>query len=203
VQADYQMLEDNEINPTLVTSDSPIPTTVSAQAYDQPPGEAEEDKLLQLLEVLSAETVGLSEQLVRERHLITDLCSILHEILINLNTEIEIPIDRVAKLNSASRIKVDKETNLQVYWSNGKQDSKPLQSYPTDVVLDVLWAMSPALSKIIKASMEEAKRRINLLMKIRERLNLFHEALNESSKESWPPAPEQEGETVWVEEDRV
>ena len=96
---------------------------------------------------------------------------------------------------------MDEETNLQVHWSNGRQDSKPLQDYPTDVILDVLWAMFPALSKIIKASMEKAKRRINLLVKIRERLNLFHEALNESSKESWSPATEKKVETIWVEED--
>jgi hypothetical protein len=178
------MSEDKEMNLQISSDENLVHQQLYTPTFSQPQKNVDEDSLLELLKDMSAETAELNEFLARERELTSDLCEILHEILAHLQVSFNIPIGKIAKFNSAMRLKLDKEACLVIFWSENNVDSKPLKEHVPDVILDVFWAILPELGNVVRASMEGVKRRVNILVKIREQMKLFHEMLKKPSNDS-------------------
>lgn len=143
-----------------------------------------EKKFAELLAAISDETLQLSEFLIEEKRLVQELCELLREILKRLKMSFEIPTRAVPEFQGkAKKILLNDEGHLLLILEGENVNSKILEDYPPEVVLNVIWNIIPALEKSLKAYRKKISKRVGIFEKIKKELKNIQKVFSSSEHE--------------------
>ena len=142
-----------------------------------------EEKFSELLRSINDDTKQLGEFLIEERNMVKDICIYLKGIFSQLNIAIILPNIPIPPFKTSKEIILNSQGHLIIVKEDNIVESRPLQNYPPEVVLIIVWGVIPKLKEIIHTYMKQVSSRINLLDKINEELKNVQESFNISQRE--------------------
>lgn len=129
-----------------------------------------EQKLQELLKSISEETLQLSEFLIEENNLMTDLCISLKHILKKLNVSFNIPPQNVPLTKKVKKVILNDEGHLILVHEKGDVTSAYLAEYTPEIVMSVLWVIMPELAKVIMLYRKKISTRVNFFGRVKKEL---------------------------------
>jgi len=129
-----------------------------------------EQKLQELLKIISEETLQLSEFLMEEEKLIKELCSSLKQILKKLNVSFNIPSKDMPIKTKVKRVILNEECHLILVYEKGDVHSAFLADYPPEIVMATLLVIMPELAKVIMLYRKKISARVSFFGRIKKEL---------------------------------
>jgi hypothetical protein len=136
-----------------------------------------EQKLQELLRSLSEETLQLSEFLMEEKKLVNDLCISFKRILKKLNVSFNIPPRDIPVKKKVKKVILNEEGHLILVYEKGEVYSAFLAEYPPEILMAVLWIITPELAKVIMLYRKKISTRVNFFGKIKKELKNIAKAI--------------------------
>jgi hypothetical protein len=136
-----------------------------------------EQKLQELLRSLSEETLQLSEFLMEEKKLVNELCISFKRILKKLNVSFAIPPRGIPVKKKVKKVILNEEGHLILVYEKGEVYSAFLAEYPPEIVMAVLWIITPELAKVIMLYRKKISTRVNFFGKIKKELKNIAKAI--------------------------
>jgi len=176
----------------LQTEDKSQPGSVNSQSggtSSESPGRVEksvgemEQKFDDLLRVVKEETLQLSEFLIEEKRLVQELCLLLKLTLRQLNASFHISPKMISIPEKVNHIILNEEGHLILIDDKGGVNSKALEDYPPETILNVLWVVLPELSEIIVGYRKRISFRVNVFEKISHEFKNLHKMFTRTSEE--------------------
>jgi hypothetical protein len=167
-----QLPTEDESKQGSVSSQSGEGSLASFEKDDKPVGEMEQ-KFDDLLRVVKEETLQLSEFLIEEKRLVQELCLLLKLTLRQLNASFHLSPKMISIPEKVNHVILNEEGHLILIDEKGGVNSKALEDYSPEIILNVLWVVLPELSEIIVGYRKRISFRVNVFEKIsREFRNL-------------------------------
>jgi len=129
-----------------------------------------EQKLQELLKNISEETLQLSEFLMEENKLMSDLCVSLKQILKKLNVSFNIPPQDLPIHKKVKKVILNEEGHLILIYEKGDVYSAFLAEYPPEIVMATLWIVMPELAKVVMLYRKKIGTRVNFFGKVKKEL---------------------------------
>lgn len=129
-----------------------------------------EQKLQELLKSIGEETLQLSEFLMEENKLMSDLCASLKQILRKLNVSFNIPPQDLPIHKKVKRVILNEEGHLILVYEKGDVNSAFLAEYPPEIVMATLWIVMPELAKVVMLYRKKIGTRVNFFGKVKKEL---------------------------------
>ncbi|RLI41980.1 hypothetical protein DRO59_05455 [Candidatus Bathyarchaeota archaeon] len=120
-----------------------------------------EQKLQELLRSINEETLQLSEFLMEEHELMTEVCTSLKHVLKKLNVSFNIPLKDIPIKKKTKKVILNEEGHLILVYEKGDVYSAFLAEYPPEIVMAVLWVLMPELAKVIMLYRKKISTRVN------------------------------------------
>jgi len=146
--------------------------------------------LPELLKSIREGTKSLMESKAEDARLSRELCATFSAYTSWLDVTLEIPPEALPKFYNAAKMFLSPKGDLIVVDRRGTINSRPLEEYPTEVVLTVIWHALPKLQSKIDGYLHRLDERLEFLGKINEELknlSLFAERVKEGA--SYPEKP--------------
>jgi len=148
------------------------------------------DQIQESLKIMNEETLQLSEFLLQEGKLVKELCVLLKQVLKRLNMAFNIPSNVFPGSLRAQQIILNEEAHLIFISNENKVESKALEDFPPEVILNVTSFIIPKLTNSLISYRKKISSRIGLFNKINQELrNLSNTFANypENFEDSRPP----------------
>jgi hypothetical protein len=183
---------ENTQSEQLQTEDEPRQGSASSPSGETSPtssGRVEksigemEQKFDDLLRVVKEETLQLSEFLIEEKRLVQELCILLKLTLRQLNASFHISPKMIAVPEKVNHVILNEEGHLILIDNKGGVNSKALEDYSPEVILNVLWVVLPELSEIIVGYRKRISFRVNVFEKISRELRNLHKMFTRTREE--------------------
>ncbi|MGB9853811.1 MAG: hypothetical protein ACPLRY_03270 [Candidatus Bathyarchaeales archaeon] len=129
-----------------------------------------EQKLQELLKIISEETLQLSEFLMEEDKLIKELCNSLKQVLKKLNVSFNIPLKDMPIKAKVKRVILNEECHLILVYEKGEVHSAFLAEYPPEIVMATLLVIMPELAKVIMLYRKKISARVSFFGRIKKEL---------------------------------
>jgi len=129
-----------------------------------------DQKLQELLKSINEETLQLSEFLMEENKMMTDLCMSLKQILKKLNVSFNIPPQNIPIGKNIKKVILNEEGHLILVYEKGDVNSGFLAEYPPEIVMAVLWTVMPELAKVVMLYRKKISMRVNFFGKVKKEL---------------------------------
>ncbi len=147
-----------------------------------------EQKLKEILKNMNEETLQLSDFLVEESKLISELCNSLKGILKKLNISLSIPHQDLPIQRKIKKAVLNQDGNLIITEESGEANSASLAGYPPETVMAVLWIVIPELANAVTRYRKRLNTRVNFFQGIKKELKNAAKAItgdreNQSSVE--------------------
>jgi len=155
----------NESQQGSVPSQSGEGSVTSFEKTDRPVGEMEQ-KFDDLLRVVKEETLQLSEFLIEEKRLVQELCLLLKLTLRQLNASFHLSPKMISFPEKVNHVILNEEGHLILIDEKGGVNSKALEDYSPEIILNVLWVVLPELSETIVNYRKRISFRVNVFEKI-------------------------------------
>jgi hypothetical protein len=165
-----------------VSSQGEEASSGSLEKVEKPLGEMEQ-KFDALLRVVKEETLQLSEFLIEEKRLVQELCILLKLTLRQLNASFHISPKMIAVPEKVNHVILNEEGHLILIDNKGGVNSKALEDYSPEVILNVLWVVLPELSEIIVGYRKRISFRVNVFEKISRELRNLHKMFTRTREE--------------------
>lgn len=136
-----------------------------------------EQKLQEFLKSLSEETLQLSEFLMEEKKLMKELCISVKQVLKKLNVSFNIPPRHVPVKKNVKKVILNEEGHLILVYDKGEVYSAFLAEYPPEIVMAVLWVITPELAKVIMLYRKKISARVNFFGKMKKELRSVVKAI--------------------------
>jgi len=143
-----------------------------------------EQKLQDLLKNISEETLQLSEFLMEENNLVTELCTSLKQILKKLNVSFNIPPQDMPLRTKVKRAILNEEGHLILVHEKGEVISAFLAEYPPEIVMAALWDIMPELARVITLYRKKISTRVSFFGKVKKELKGVAKAITGSKEET-------------------
>jgi len=150
-----------------------------------------EQRLEDLLKMITDETAQLSEFLTEEDKLTNELCSSLKQILKRLNVTIDIPAQTIPSSRRIRRATLNEEGELVLVLDEGGKKKAFLAEYPPDMVLTILWVVMPELVNAIKTYRKKLGTRVGFFVGLRDELKNVAKTIVEGEKRGNPRTAEE------------
>jgi len=151
-------------------------------SIDQNVGEMEQ-KFEDLLRIVKEETLQLSEFIIEEKRLIHQLYVLLRLTLRQLNASFRISAKMIPGSENVKQVFLNEEGHLILIDDKGRVNSKALEDYPPEVVLNVLWAVLPELSEMIVGYRKRITFRVNIFEKISREFRNLHKIFSKRQED--------------------
>jgi hypothetical protein len=155
-----------------------------------------EQKLQELLKSISEETLQLSEFLMEENNLMSELCMSLKQILKKLNVSFNIPPQDVPLRKNVKKVILNEEGHLILVHEKGEVASAFLAEYPPEIVMAVLWLIMPELAKVIMLYRKKISTRVNFFGRVKKELKGVAKAIVGGKEEAATPKEEGQMDVV-------
>jgi len=155
-----------------------------------------EQKLQELLRSINEETLQLSEFLMEENKLMSELCMSLKQILKKLNVSFNIPPRDIPFRKKVKKVILNEEGHLILVHEKDEVNSAFLAEYPPEIVMAVLWVVMPELAKVIMLYRKKISTRVNFFGKIKKELKNVVKAIVGSKEETPDSGGEQTMDVV-------
>ncbi|MEM2440168.1 MAG: hypothetical protein QW493_03005 [Candidatus Bathyarchaeia archaeon] len=129
-----------------------------------------EQKLQELLRSISEETLQLSEFLMEEDKLITELCDSLKQILKKLKVSFYIPPREIPIRGKVKKVILNDECHLILIYEKGDVHSAFLAEYTPEIVLATLLVIMPELAEALTLYRKRISTRVNIFGRIKKEL---------------------------------
>jgi len=129
-----------------------------------------EEKFSSLLKVITEDSRQLSEYLLAEENMISQICASLRKIFEELDLSVVLPKQAVPSLEKSREVILNSEGHLIIVQKDGTVESKSLEKYPPETVLMVVWGLIPKLREEVSRYMKKVSVRLNFLEMINEEL---------------------------------
>lgn len=136
-----------------------------------------EQKLQELLRSISEETLQLSEFLMEEDRLITELCDSLKQILKKLKVSFYIPPREIPIKGKVKKAILNNECHLILVYEKGDVHSAFLAEYSPEVVLATLLVIMPELAEALTLYRKRISTRVNIFGRIKKELKSIVKAI--------------------------
>jgi hypothetical protein len=181
-QTEPLQAEEEESQQDSASSQSEEVSSGSFEKVDKPVGEMEQ-KFDDLLRVVKEETLQLSEFLIEEKRLVQELCILLKLTLRQLNASFHISPKMISVPEKVKHVILNEESHLILIDDKGGVNSKALEDYSPEVILNVLWVVLPELSEIIVGYRKRISFRVNVFEKISRELRNLHKMFTRTHEE--------------------
>jgi hypothetical protein len=175
-------LQEEESQQDSTSSQSEEVSSASFEKVDKPIGEMEQ-KFDDLLRVVKEETLQLSEFLIEEKRLVQELCILLKLTLRQLNASFHISPKMISVPEKVKHVILNEEGHLILIDDKGGVNSKALEDYSPEVILNVLWVVLPELSEIIVGYRKRISFRVNVFEKISREFRNLHKMFTRTREE--------------------
>jgi hypothetical protein len=175
-------LQEEESQQDSTSSQSEEVSSASFEKVDKPIGEMEQ-KFDDLLRVVKEETLQLSEFLIEEKRLVQELCILLKLTLRQLNASFHISPKMISVPEKVKHVILNEEGHLILIDDKGGVNSKALEDYSPEVILNVLWVVLPELSEIIVGYSKRISFRVNVFEKISREFRNLHKMFTRTREE--------------------
>ncbi|OYT47385.1 hypothetical protein B6U79_04190 [Candidatus Bathyarchaeota archaeon ex4484_231] len=128
------------------------------------------EKFGSLLKVITEDARQLSEYLVAESSMVTQICGYLKNILSELDLSISLSHKAVPEFEKCKEIILNPECHLIAVKKDGSVESRSLKNYPPETILMVVWELMPKLREEVSLYMKRVSVRLNFLEMINEEL---------------------------------
>lgn len=155
-----------------------------------------EQKLQEILKGINEETLQLSEFLMEEEKMMTDLCISLKQILKKLNVSFSIPAREIPLGKNVKKVILNEEGHLILVYEKGEVYSAFLAEYPPEIVMAVLWVVMPELAEVITLYRKRISTRVNFFGKLKKELKNVAKAIIGSKENTAEPSEEQTMDVV-------
>ena len=145
-----------------------------------------EQKLQELLRSINEETLQLSEFLMEEHELMTEVCTSLKQVLKKLNVSFNIPPKDIPIKKKIKKVILNEEGHLILVYEKGDVYSAFLAEYPPEIVMAVLWVLMPELAKVIMLYRKKISTRVNFFGKVKKELKSVVKAIIGDKKRAEP-----------------
>jgi len=139
-----------------------------------------EEKILESLRVINEETLQLSEFLIEDKNLARELCRLIKPVLKHLNRSFAIPSRAIPNSKKSDQIILNEDGHLIFAYEKGKVNSKPLDEYPSEIILIVFLNIIPKLGRLLRFYRKKVGMRVNLFEKIYRELDNANRAFSNS-----------------------
>lgn len=139
-----------------------------------------EEKTLESLRVINEETLQLSEFLIEDKNLARELCRLIKPVLKHLNRSFTIPSRTIPNSKKSDQIILNEDGHLIFADEKGKVNSKPLDEYPSEIILIVFLNIIPKLGRLLRFYRKKVGMRVNLFEKIYRELDNANRAFSNS-----------------------
>jgi hypothetical protein len=143
-------------------------------------------KLQELLKMINEETLQLSEFLVEEKNLASELCDLLRQILKRLKISFNVPAKVLSITTKPKQVIVNEEGHLILVFEKDKVSSKRLEEYPPEIIMEVIWNILPQLGKSIELYRKKISNRVSFFEKVKKELKALFKAFSSSETELNP-----------------
>lgn len=155
-----------------------------------------EQKLQELLKSITEETLQLSEFLMEENNLMSEVCVALKQILKKLNVSFNIPPQDVPLRKNVKKVVLNEEGHLILVHEKGEVASAFLAEYPPEIVMAVLWLIMPELAKVIMLYRKKISTRVNFFGRVKKELKGVAKAIVGGKEESATSKEEEQMDVV-------
>ncbi|MBS7632030.1 hypothetical protein KEJ15_00165 [Candidatus Bathyarchaeota archaeon] len=130
-----------------------------------------EEKLQELLALLSRETQQISEYLTEEKVLVKEVCQLLKHILKELQVNLTIAGQNLNGKNKVAKNAVlDEEGYLTLIYENNEKTTASLAEYPSAIVMAILQNVVPELAKAVNTYKKKLNKRTRFLENVKKEL---------------------------------
>jgi hypothetical protein len=154
--------------------------------------EKTEQKLQELLKVISSESLQLNAFLSEENRLVNEVCLSLTQVMKKLQISFDIPAFNISSKRKIRKAILNDEGSLKLFYEKDGEKSDFLANYPPETVLAVLWAIMPELAGAMTSHRKRLSARISFIERVKKELKNVAKAVMETSssteqkKESLP-----------------
>jgi hypothetical protein len=159
-----------------------------------------EQELQEVLKSISEEALQLSEFLIEENTVTTELCMSLKQILKKLNVCFNIPPQDLPLRRKVKKVVLNEEGILIVVHEKGDVTSSLLSEYSPEIVMAVLCAVLPELARVVSLYRKKLSTRVNFFGRLRKELKSVAKAIATTEEEN---ASSEEEQTMDVVKDSV
>jgi hypothetical protein len=177
-----EQLQTEDESQGSVSSQSGEASSASSERVEKSIGEMEQ-KFDDLLRVVKEETLQLSEFLIEEKRLVQELCLLLKLTLRQLNASFHISPKMISVPEKVNHVILNEEGHLILIDDKGGVNSKALEDYSPEIILNVLWVVLPELSEIIVGYRKRISFRVNVFEKISHELKNLHKMFARTREE--------------------
>jgi hypothetical protein len=155
-----------------------------------------EQKLQDLLKSINEETLQLSEFLMEENKLMSELCTSLKQVLKKLNVSFNISPQNIPTRKKVKKVILNEECNLILVHEKGEVNSAFLGEYPPEIVMATLLVVMPELAKVITLYRKKISTRVNFFGKMKKEMKSVAKAIVGGKEESTTSDAEQAMDAV-------
>ncbi len=156
-------------------------TDSNTESYDQEEIEKTrvevEQQFQDILKTISEETLQLSEFLLEENKLKSDLCEYLRQILGRLNIAFNISPAKVPLNAELGKVILNEKGHLILVCEDGTVNSAFLGEHKPETVMSVLRTITPELAKVISLYRQKISTRVIFFGKMRKELRNVAQAI--------------------------
>lgn len=143
-----------------------------------------EEKILYSLREINEEILQLSEFLIEDKKLAKELCRLIKPILKHLNLSFPIPSRAIPISKKSDQIILNEDGHLIFTYEKGKVNSKPLDEYPSEIILIVFLSIIPKLGRLLRLYRKKVGMRVNIFEKMYRELDNANRAFSNSEVNS-------------------
>ncbi|MFQ6053902.1 MAG: hypothetical protein ACE5OO_06735 [Candidatus Bathyarchaeia archaeon] len=141
-----------------------------------------EPALSELFQSMHEGAQMLAEARVKDARLVGELCASLTAYTTWLGVTLELPPETIPKIYEAERLFLSPRGHLVVVDKEGRVNSRSLDEYPTEIVLNVVLKAMPQLRSAIHEYLQRLGERIDLLDRINSELRSLPTSVGEESR---------------------
>jgi hypothetical protein len=145
-------------------------------------GSGSNDRMHESLRILNEEALQLSEFFWQEEKMIKELCSLLKQVLRQLNLSFNLPAEVFPPLWKSQRILLNAEAHLILLNDKNEVTSKALEDYPPNIIFSVTSFVIPELSKFLASYRARINTRISFFDRVIQELKSIGKILTDRPK---------------------
>jgi len=141
------------------------------------------EQMQESLKILSEETLQLSELIWQEAKLAREFCALLKQVLKQLNMSFNLPVNSFPQGGKLQQAILNPEGHLILINDKNEVESKAMESFPSDVVFNLVSFIIPELGKSLSLHRQKMNVRVELFDRVnRELRNLRNMSDSRSNK---------------------
>ncbi len=145
-------------------------STERSEEKESEASSAEMQRMQDLLKSINEETLQLSEFLVEESKLVSELCISMKHVLEKLHISFNVPPENIPLHKKVKKLFLNEEGRLIIVDEKGEEQSAFLAEYSPEIVMAVLWDVIPQLAKAIMIYRKKLVSRVNFFANLKKEL---------------------------------